>query len=106
MKKLNEIIEELTIEQKQSLIAHLNEIYECEQLSEHELNIIHLAYLWANGCVSRNEDYWPELNEELAGVSLDTFEITIEDEPGGTNLDIMYNFYDFDKMIEIIERKI
>jgi hypothetical protein len=107
MKSLNEIINDLTAKQRQKLIIHFNEIYECNKLQKMEFNIIHLAWLWMNGYVYRDEDGFAWLDDGKPGVpSMNNFEITIEDEQtGGVNLDLTYDYFYIEEIIEILKNK-
>lgn len=104
MTKKETLIQTLTAEQKKALLQHFNTIYECEELSETENKIIYLAWLWKEGYVKSVSD-GPRIFDEIeAGVPLTYYEITFEDEnSGGINLDLTYDFYEIDKIIEIIE---
>ena len=104
MNKKQDVISNITPEQKQSLLAHFNEIYECKELTDHEDKMIYLAWMWANGIVYSNEMGVSEFNPNDAGVALEDYEITFEDEsPGGSNLDLMYQYYNLDKIIKIMK---
>ena len=99
---------EMTQVIKKALIVHFNEIYVCSKLEEHEIKIAYLAYLWKNGQVINEPGYIVEiLNEKEHGVDLHKdYEITVEagpDENGGVNLDLMYDFYRFDELMELVK---
>ena len=103
MNKKENLIENLTSNQKNVLIQHFNTIYECTELSETENKIIYLAWLWKNGYVSKLENGWFDIDETEAGVPLDYFEVTFEAEPsGGSNLALFYDYYEIDKIIAIL----
>ncbi|MFW6272223.1 MAG: hypothetical protein ACOC2U_00370 [bacterium] len=89
--------------QKEKLLAHFNEIYECHELGEHEYNIIYLAWLWADGFVIKDE-YGSMLDNSVKDVGYNDYEITFEDGEGGggMNLDYFYVFYQLDKIMELM----
>jgi hypothetical protein len=94
-------ISSLTLEQQQILKDHINTIYECKELTEHEYNIAYLAWLWAQGRVYYDDNFSLEFDEKEAGISMEAFEITFEDDYrlGGTNLQITYDYYCLDQLI-------
>lgn len=96
-------MQNLTTEQKKALLQHFNTIYECKELSEAESKIVYLAWLWKEGYVKSVSDD-PRIFDEIeAGVPLTDYEITFEDEnSGGINLELTYDFYDIGKVIEIL----
>ncbi len=103
MNKKEELISSLTQEQKQALLDHFNEIYECNELTDHEYKIIYLAWLWANGLVYELDDGWYAFDEDKTGMSIKDYDITFEAEPsGGANLDLFYDYYNLDKMIKLM----
>ena len=104
MTKKETLLQNLTAEQKKALLLHFNTVYECEELSETENKIIYLAWLWSNGDVKYFGD-GPRIFDEIeAGVPLNDYEITFEDEnSGGINLELTYDFYDISKIIEILK---
>ena len=100
------VIRNLTPEQKQALLEHFDQIYECKELTDHEYKIIYLALMWATGKVYRLEDGFPEFDENEAEISMTDYEITFEDEDSvGVNLDWTYIYYSLDKIIKIIDIK-
>ena len=90
--------------QKEKLIAHFNEIYECHELGEHEYNIIYLAWMWANGYVEEDE-FGGFFDDAETDVTYYDYEITFEDESGGMILDFFYHFYELDKIMELMNWK-
>ena len=104
MNKKQDVISNITPEQKQSLLAHFNEIYECKELTDHEYNMIYLAWMWANDLVYKLDDGWYEFDEDKTGMSIKDYEITFEAEPsGGSNLDLLYDYYNLDKMMKLMD---
>ena len=104
MKPKNEIIASLSQEQIQALVQHFNSIYECRELEEREHNMIYLACMWRNGMVFQHEAGQYLFDEQSAGVSLNDYEISIEDEySGGVNLKILYEYYMLDKLANLIK---
>lgn len=98
------IKEHLTQEHITRLVTHFDSIYECDSLSTHEYKIIYLAWLWLLGFVYSDESGGMLIDEKNSELSLDEYEITIEDDsPGGTNLEITHSFYELDKIMEIIK---
>jgi len=92
MKKKAELKNELTDKQKSELLLHFKTIYECSELTDHEYNIIYLAWMWANGFV--DESMGGFFDDTETDVTYDDYEITFEDGVGGgMNLDFFYNFY-------------
>lgn len=89
-------------EQKlQNILDHFNTIYECPELSEHEMKIAYLAWLWKEGYVygDGGQEY---ILEEETGMEIMEYEISIEaDPPGGVNLFVLYDFYNFDEMMKL-----
>lgn len=105
MIKKTELISKLTDAQKKELQEHFNSIYECPKLAEHEHNIIYLAWLWANGQIIGDES-GSMLDDYVTDVKMDDYEITFEDdEGGGINLDFFYDFYQLDKIMELMNWK-
>jgi len=103
MNKKENLLKNLTSEQKNALIQHFNAIYECTELSEMEYKIIYLAWLWKNGYVRKLEDGWMEFDETEAGVPIDDYEVTFEAEPsGGTNIALFYDYYEINKIMAIL----
>jgi|SRR5690554_1888011 len=85
------------------LIQHFDSIYFCENLSEHEKNIIYLAYLWKNKRVHNEGDGFIFIDDSIRDVSDIDFELTFEvEESGGTNLNITYDYYYFDDLMKIV----
>jgi hypothetical protein len=104
MSKKTEVISNLTTDQKTALLSHFNSIYECTELTEHEEKMIYLAWMWNQGIVHRNNDRLPEFEEKEAGVPMEDYEITIEDEiTGGINLNMMYSYYQLDEIKKIMQ---
>ena len=106
MKTVKEFIQELSSSKKDELLRHFNDIYECEKLTDHENNIIFLAWLWDNGYVHQDEEGgFPFIDETETGLPFETYEITFEDEdPGGVNLGLTYIYYELNKIIDIIKK--
>jgi len=105
MKKTTSAVFKTTLnpEKEAALLLHFNTIYECNALSEHEYKIAYLAFLWKNGFVYTDTNENRFIIKEETGVDEFDYELTFEvDESGGSNLDITYDFYDFNKMMEII----
>ena len=97
-----EFINNLSEEQKQSIVNHFDTIYECSELTNHEYKITYLAWLWKKEEVYSCEDGSWTLPEDIADVDIMDYEITIEDETsGGVNLDVTYDYYNFDKLMSI-----
>ena len=104
MNKKQEVISSITPAQKRALLAHFNEIYECKELTDHEYNMIYLAWMWAKGIVYTNEMGFSDFDPEKAGVDLFDYELTIEVDPsGGVNLDILHDYYKVDKIIDLMD---
>ena len=103
MSKKEEVTSSITPAQKQALLAHFNEIYECKELTDHEYNMIYLAWMWAKGIVRPDEMGMSYFDQEEAGVDLFDYELTIEVDPsGGVNLDILHDYYKVDKIIDLM----
>lgn len=107
MYNLEEFKNQLSEEQKSNLIIHFNEIYELEELTEHELKISYLAYLWKNKqVVLIDEMGYDVLNSKSLGIDVHIdYEISFEageGGEGGVNLAIMYEFYYFDILMTLI----
>jgi hypothetical protein len=108
MKTFDEFREALTESQKEQIIRHFHEIYDCNELTQHEFKIAYLAYLWKNGQVINNQGVNLEIiNAQALGVDLHRdYEISFEggDEmnSGGVNLDITYDYYSFDKFFDLV----
>lgn len=107
MYNLEEFKNQLSEEQKSNLIIHFNEIYELEELTEHELKISYLAYLWKNKQVVLIGDMgYDVLNSKSLGIDVHIdYEISFEageGGEGGVNLSIMYEFYYFDILMTLI----
>ena len=106
MSKKSEVIRNLTTDQKTALLSHFNSIYECTELSDHENNIIYLAWMWANGLIYKEENGMSTFEESLAGVPLTDYEIDYEDDlKAGINLDLTYSFYNIDEIIKLMKWK-
>jgi hypothetical protein len=104
MKNKEEMINQLSTEQKNALIKHFDEIYECDALDQHEYKMIWLAWLWANGHIHTLDSGQRVFDEKVAGVPLSDYEITIEDEvSNGINLDVLYHFHGLDRIIDILK---
>lgn len=96
--------EELSNSRRIALIEHFNEIYECTELTLHEMKIAFLAYLWKNGQIV-HEVNGPACMLGEHGVELEDYQITIEateEYKGGINLDLLYKYYGFEIMIPMI----
>jgi hypothetical protein len=95
-------IETLSAEQKNRVCAHIDTIYECQELTDHEFKIIYLAWLMGEGKVKWTEqiiisDYDVEFDEN-------DYEITFEsDDHGGLNPDIIRDYYDLDEIYRILK---
>jgi hypothetical protein len=97
------VLSSINPEQELALVKHFNSIYDCNQLSEHEYRMIYLAWMWNSGIVYRLDNWFHTFEENEAGVALNDYEVTIEDEmTGGVNLDLMYSFYDIDGIQQIM----
>jgi hypothetical protein len=93
----------LTDEIKTKLVKHFNETYEVLELSEHEIKITYLAYLYKNGQVDTDNGAVEIIDEKKLGISSNDYELTIEvDEPAGFNFYIMYDFYYFDDLLALL----
>jgi hypothetical protein len=103
MKTKNEIIAGLSQEQIQALVQHFNNIYECPALSDHEHKMIYLVRMKADGILYRTSEGILEFDPHIAGVSYSDYEITFEDDnSGGVNLDLTWDFHDLDKVHTIM----
>ena len=89
---------------KDQFIAHFDKIYECNELTDHELKIIYLAYLWSKGLAgidSTGEHFFDETN---SGVSLADYELTFEAETsGGINFYLTHEYYYLDQIMAMLE---
>lgn len=104
MTKKEKVLAGISPEQKQALVNHFNSIYDCNELTGHEEKMIYLAWMWKQGIVQRNADNMPGFDEAEAGVPMDDYEVTIEDEiTGGVNLELMYEFYDLQGIQKIMK---
>lgn len=104
MKKA-ELISQLSAAQEREMLQHFNSIYECTKLTDHEYNIIYLAWLWSNGHIIE-DDSVSMLDDSVTDVKMDDYEITFEaDEGGGINLDFFYVFYQLDRIMELMNWK-
>ncbi len=102
--KLDYITRSLTDGQKKLLLEHFNSIYECNELAEHEYRIIYLAWLWTNGFVYREQNGMSNIDKKTSDLPLSAFEINFEDDDkGGVNLDLTYNFYGLDEIISFMK---
>ncbi len=100
--KKTELINQLTEEEKKKLLAHFNTIYECKQLNEHEYNIIYLAWMWANGHIV-DTGTGSTFDESKVDAVHEDYEVSFEsDTSGGMNLDLFYEFYELDKIMELM----
>jgi hypothetical protein len=97
------VLSSINPEQELALVKHFNSIYDCNKLSEHEYRMIYLAWMWNSGIVYRLDNWFHTFEQNEAGVPLNDYEVTIEDEmTGGVNLDLMYSFYDIDGIHQIM----
>jgi hypothetical protein len=102
MKNYPEYINSLTKEKKDELLKHFKSIYECAELQELELGIIYLAYLWRNGKVYRDGNGMAMI-DDVYGVKYSDYELSIEvEDGGGINLDVMFDYYDFNTLMAIV----
>ncbi len=102
---MEDFIKTLNDEKKKKLLEHFSGIYECSELAEHEYKIAYLAWLWENGYVYCTDDGMHYVIKDETGIYNMEYELTFEvDEEftGGVNLDITYDFYDFDKLMLIV----
>ena len=79
-------------------VQHLDRIYECSELGEHEMRILYLAWLWKNEEVYCSEGGYEINNENEKGIDIMDYELSFEveeSEAGGVNLGITYDFYEF-----------
>jgi len=103
MLKKSELKNQLSESQRTQLLTHFNSIYECSQLGEHEYNIVYLAWMWANGYINEDE-FGSMFDYSVTDINLDDYEITFEDGVGGgMNLNLFYDFYQLDKVIELMK---
>ena len=104
MSKKQDVISSISLEKKQALLNHFDNIYECNELTEYEYKMIYLAWLWAKGFVFDIGDEHHIFEEDKAEVSISDYEINFEDDPpGGVNLNLLYDYYSFDKIIDLME---
>ena len=101
MKNYEKFKESMSQEQVDKIVKHINEIYECAELSEHEYKIAYLAYLWKHGKVTGENGFFDIENGH--GVSIMDYELTFEAETsGGVNLDVTRDFYEIDELIKLV----
>lgn len=100
-----EFLNQLTEQEIQELLAHFDSIYECNSLSEHEKRIVYIAYLWKNGFVYQDETGFTSIDESITDITDMDYELTFEvdeSERGGVNLNITYEYYDFENIMKLI----
>jgi len=107
IKTLKQFCSSFPSEKASTFVSHFDKIYECSSLEEHELKIIYLAYLWKNGRVQLMDDFGQTIvdPEELGVNEYTDYEISFEcgeGEGGGVNLSVLYEFYDFEKLMELV----
>ncbi len=101
MKNYETFKESISQEQASTLLKHINEIYECTELSDHEYKIAYLAYLWKHGKVTSDNGFF--VIEQGHGVSTMDYELTFEvEQSGGVNLDVTRDYYQLDKFMELV----
>lgn len=97
---------QLTDKQLADLLAHMNEIYACEQLDNRALKMCYLAYLWKNKKVVLNEMGYDIPDAASLGIDLfEDYEITFEageGQGGGVNLGVLYDYYQFVDLEKIV----
>ena len=93
----------LTPNEKEQLLHYFDDIYECNELSDHEYKISYLAYLWKNNCVYLTDSGYEIANEKELGITPMDYEITFEAESSsGVNLSVMYSFYGIDRLMDLV----
>lgn len=105
MKNFTTFQKELSDSQKNAILTHFNEIYECTELKHHEMKMIFLAYLWKNGQIAQDQDGFVCMLGEHGVDLFEDYEITFEGgegNEGGVNLNLFYDYYSFEKMMLII----
>ena len=102
----NQFKTQLTSEKLNLIKSHFEEIYECKTLTDHELKISYLAYLWKNHQVILTEDGNEILNETSLGIDMyEDYELTVETYPedsGGVDLGIMHIFYNLTDLEKLV----
>lgn len=96
--------EQLTPTQLEKILLHFDSIYECSALSDHELKMSYLAYLWKNKEVVLDDFGYEIPNAVNLGIDVfSDYEITFEDEDsGGVNLGVMYDYYSFVELEKMV----
>lgn len=94
----------LSSAQHESILAHFNRIYECEQLGERELRMVYLAYLLKNDWLV-NDGGWLHIHSSVREVTDADYELTDEETQGdaeGVNLELTIDYYNLDKLAELL----
>lgn len=108
MNKKEVFINNLQKEKISVLLNHFNSLYKKKhsELTENEVSIIYLAWLWKNGMVIKDQTGFYSFNEADAGVSLSDYEnIPFHEEiyfPGSYNLESIHMDYNLDQLIQIL----
>lgn len=118
MKSKKELINNLTKEEKEVALAHFKKIYlyprsalvqpdvtyKKPELTNHQTNILYLAWLWANGHVVI-DDSGAWFDDSKTDVNMEDYEVTFEGESGGINLELFYEFYELDSLAQKLNLK-
>lgn len=106
MKPKKEVLENLSPMQRHEILVHFNTIYQCDKLTAHEGNIVYLAYMWKNGLVQSCSDGMHSFDDNVRCVELENYELVREvpeGDEGGINLAITYEFYELEKLMEMVQ---
>ena len=84
-----------------SIIKHFDEIYETTELSDHEWNMVYLAWLLCKGHVSVTDFSSLEFDSKQITLDEKAYEITFEGSSGGFNYELLYDYYEMEKMSKL-----
>lgn len=103
---LEQFKNQLTAKQLTDFLAHMNKMYECEQLGDREIKMCYLAYLWKNKKVVLNDMGYDIPEAAIFGIDLmEDYEIAFEagdGEGGGVNLGVLHDYYNFIELEKLV----
>ena len=103
---LEQFKNQLTEKQLTDFLAHMNKIYDCEQLGDREIKMCYLAYLWKNKKVVLNDMGYDIPDATSLGIDLlADYEIAFEageGEGGGVNLGVLHDYYAFQDLEKLV----
>lgn len=84
------------------ILTHFNTLYELEEISEHEENIVYFSWLMKQGYLLIDNSCNAIFDPKKVMFDENAYEITFEAEPcGGFNYDILCSYYEIEKITNV-----